>query len=252
MGENRSMSSSVHVARTVLEESIDKSEFGEHISSNDDGNGLRSEVFACSLPGYRGWNWTVSLSDFDGSFTVNDVVLLPSNEALLAPAWTPYRERVEPADLGPGDVLPPDADDVRLVPAWSAGDGDGTGVVDRHFAREIGLGREWVLSIEGREDAADRWYDGDQGPDTAIAKQAPGKCQSCGFLVSLAGDLADRFGVCANRTSPADGKVVALNHGCGAHSGTRPKRSDSAKIVPDAIYDTVSVDSISVETNPEI
>lgn len=245
MGENLYMSESVQIARAALAESIDSAEFGEHLKSIDEGHGLLSEIFECTLPGYRGWHWTVSLSTFDGKITVNDVVLLPSEEAVLAPAWTPYRERVRAEDLGPGDVLPPDADDIRLVPAWSAGDGDGTGVVDRHFAREIGLGREWVLSFEGREDAADRWYDGAHGPDSAFAKQAPGKCQSCGFLVSLAGDLSDRFGVCANRTSPADGMVVALNHGCGAHSGTRPKRSASAKIVPESVFDTVSVDELT-------
>lgn len=245
MGENQGMSESVQIARKALAESIDSAEFGKHLKSIDEGQGLLSEVFECALPGYRGWHWTVSLSVFDGAITVNDVVLLPSEDAVLAPAWTPYRERVRAEDLGPGDVLPPDADDIRLVPAWSAGDGDGTGVVDRHFAREIGLGREWVLSFEGREDAADRWYDGANGPDSAFAKQAPGKCQSCGFLVSLAGDLSDRFGVCANRTSPADGMVVALNHGCGAHSGTRPKRSVSAKIVPESVFDTVSVDELT-------
>lgn len=248
MDENRSMSANVQIARRALEESVDRAEFGEHLRSIDDGAGLQSEVFECRLAGYQGWNWTVSLSVFEGHFTVNDVVLLPSDEAVLAPTWTPYRERVQPEDLGPGDVLPPDADDIRLVPAWSAGDGDATGVVDRHFAREIGLGREWVLSYEGREDAADRWYDGARGPESDFAKQAPGKCKSCGFLISLAGDLSDRFGVCANRTSPADGMVVALNHGCGAHSGTRPKRSQSAKIVPEAVYDTVSVDTVSTET----
>src|SRR5690606_36826859 len=138
-----------------------------------------------------------------------------------------------PGDLSPGDVLPPEEDDIRLVPAWSAGDGDPTGVVDRHFAREIGLGREWVLSIEGREDAADRWYDGDSGPDTPIAKQAPGRCGTCGFLVSRAGGLSDRFGVCANKLANSDGRVVALTPGCGAHSGSRPKRSISASNVPD-------------------
>jgi hypothetical protein len=74
---------------------------------------------------------------------------------------------------------------------------------------------------------------------------ASSSCRSCGFLVSLAGDLSDRFGVCANRTSPADGSVVALTYGCGAHSGTRPKRSNSAKIVPDPVFDTVTADDLA-------
>lgn len=226
-------------ARTALLDSVDDGTVGEHLGATEDGFGLRTERFACLLAGYRGWYWAVSVSVVD-HVTVNDIVLLPGDDAIVAPQWTPYRERIRPGDLSPGDVLPPDEDDIRLVPAWSAGDGDETGVVDRHFAREIGLGREWVLSLEGREDAADRWYDGDAGPDTPIAKQAPGICGSCGFLVSLAGDLADRFGVCANKMANADGRVVALTHGCGAHSDGRPKRSNSAAQLPDHVIDTTN------------
>lgn len=229
--------STIDAARAALSEVADAGAVGDPLGAVEDAPGLVSERFACLLPGYVGWYWAVSLSVLDDVATVNDLVLLPGDDAIVAPAWTPYRDRIRPGDLGPGDMLPPEEDDVRLVPAWSAGDGDGTGVVDRHFAREIGLGREWVLSLEGREDAADRWYAGDEGPDTAMAKQAPGVCGTCGFLVSLAGDLSDRFGVCANRLANSDGRVVALTHGCGAHSGTRPRRSASAVTLPDPVLD---------------
>ena len=233
------MSTSTSPARAALDASADDGTVGDHLGSTEEAPGLVTERFACLLPGYRGWYWAVSTSVLGDEVTINDIVLLPGDDAIVAPAWTPYRERIRPGDLGPGDVLPPEEDDIRLVPAWSAGDGDGTGVVDRHYAREIGLGREWVLSIEGREDAAERWYEGESGPDTPIAKQAPGVCGTCGFLVSLAGDLSDRFGVCANKMANADGRVVALTHGCGAHSGTRPKRSASASKLPDPVFDTM-------------
>jgi len=233
------MSTSITQARAALESSVEDGTIGDHVGTTDEGHGLRTERFACRLSGYVGWYWAVSVSVLGDEVTINDIVLLPGDEAIVAPQWTPYRDRVRPGDLGPGDVLPPEEDDIRLVPAWSAGDGDETGVVDRHFAREIGLGREWVLSFEGREDAAGRWYEGESGPDTPIAKQAPGICGSCGFLVSLAGDLADRFGVCANKSANADGRVVALTHGCGAHSATRPKRSNSAAALPDPVLDTM-------------
>ena len=245
MGENLTAVGSIEIARAALADSVDSVEYGAHLSSRDLGGGLWAESFVCTRAGYTGWFWEVCLSEFEGRFTVNDIVVLPGTESIVAPEWTPYRDRVQPEDLGPGDVLPPDADDIRLVPAWSAGDGDEMGVVDRHFAREVGLGREWVLSFEGREDAADRWYDGAFGPESPHAQLASSSCRSCGFLVSLAGDLSDRFGVCANRTSPADGSVVALTHGCGAHSGTRPKRSNSAKIVPDPVFDTVTADDLA-------
>jgi len=41
---------------------------------------------------------------------------------------------------------------------------------------------------------------------------------TCGFLVRLSGPLGRVFGVCANEYAPDDGKVVSVDHGCGAHS----------------------------------
>ena len=58
--------------------------------------------------------------------------------------------------------------------------------------------------------AAERWYAGDGGPEAPLAKSAPDSCWSCGFLVRLAGPLADTFGVCANGNANDDGKVVYL------------------------------------------
>ena len=48
--------------------------------------------------------------------------------------------------------------------------------------------------------------------------QAPAPCSTCGFFVPMAGALRSLFGVCANAWSPSDGRVVSLDHGCGAHS----------------------------------
>ena len=232
----------IDTATAAISASCAEGTVGQYLESVEVASGLVDVHFACLMPGYVGWYWSVSVSVLDDVPPINDIVLLPAETAVVAPQWTPYRDRVRPGDLNPGDVMPVEEDDIRLVPAWTAGDGERTGVVDRHFAREIGLGREWVLSIEGREDAADRWFDGESGPDAPIAKQAPGVCGTCGFLVSLAGNLSDRFGVCANRMANSDGRVVALAHGCGAHSGTRPKRSASAGKLPDPAYDSIRED----------
>ena len=56
------------------------------------------------------------------------------------------------------------------------------------------------------------------GPHTPIAHAAPAQCSTCGFYWPLAGALRQVFGVCANEYAPDDGKVVAADHGCGAHS----------------------------------
>lgn len=245
MSIDEQLSTAVEVARAAADGAAERHQVGEHLRVVDDGDRLVSHHFACAKPGYVGWYWSVSLSRSpdDDKVTVNDVVLLPGDEAIVAPEWTPYRERIRPGDLSPGDVLPPDEDDIRLVPSWSAGDGEEQ-VADRFFAREVGLGREWVLSFEGREFAADRWQDGDQGPEAAIAQQAAGHCHSCGFMVSLAGPLSERFGVCANGMANDDGRVVSFDHGCGAHSGARLSRSISAQKLSPPVFDTVGVDEV--------
>jgi hypothetical protein len=111
-------------------------------------------------------------------------------------------------------VLLTPADDPRLVPGYLLSDDPQVESV----AFELGQGRPRVLSRLGRVEAADRWYAGSGGPDTAMARQAPGRCGTCGFFVTLAGSLQGAFGVCANELAASDGAVVSVDHGCGAHS----------------------------------
>ena len=68
---------------------------------------------------------------------------------------------------------------------------------------ELGLGRKRVLSAEGREAAAQRWYEGECGPHAEVAAKAPAPCSSCGFFLPMAGALRSFFGVCANEWSPS-------------------------------------------------
>ncbi|HYU03930.1 MAG TPA: DUF3027 domain-containing protein, partial [Jatrophihabitantaceae bacterium] len=146
--------------------------------------------------------------------TVDEVVLLPGEAALLAPAWVPWSERLRPGDLGPGDLLPAEQDDWRLVPSYVASDDPAV----EEVAFEVGLGRARVLAREARLDVAERWYAGDGGPETAMARNAPGRCGTCGFLLPIAGSLRAGFGVCGNEMAAADGRAVSVEHGCGAHS----------------------------------
>ena len=204
---------------------------GDHLgveAEADAGAGhVATHSFAATDPAYVGWRWAVTVARADGSddVTVDEVVLLPGEAALLAPGWVPWSERVQPGDLGPGDLLPPTPDDPRLVPAYADVDADEL-LFDLH--RELGLGRPRMLSLDGRADAAERWYEGEAGPDTPVAKAAPGHCGDCGFLVPLAGALGRVFGACANAMAPDDGRVVALTHGCGAHSETVVEQAESS------------------------
>ncbi|MEQ3550369.1 DUF3027 domain-containing protein [Pseudonocardia nematodicida] len=189
---------------------------GDHLGYEPEDDGSLTHSFVAALPGYRGWRWAVTLASAgEGEpVTVSETVLLPGATALVAPGWVPWDQRVRPDDLRPGDLLPAPADDPRLVPGYVD---SGDPAVDE-LAREAGLGRERVLSPEGRDAAAERWQDGDRGPAAELARSAPGSCGTCGFLVPLAGALRGAFGVCANASSPADAEVVAVGFGCGAHS----------------------------------
>ncbi len=236
----------VDEARAAAVEVAGEGEVGEPVGTRPEGERVVSHLFACRRPGYRGWHWSVTLTRAPRQRqpTVDEVVLLPGDESLVAPEWVPYTERVRPGDLGPGDLLPVADDDPRLVPGWLAGDPATDALVDESTVRsvvdEVGLGRERVLSLEGRDLAAERWYDGDPGPGAPVAEAAPARCVSCGFLVRVAGPLGTLFGVCANGAVGDDGKVVAFDHGCGGHSDVRePSREREAPLVEHA-FDTMA------------
>jgi hypothetical protein len=189
---------------------------GEHLGCSADDARVVTHYFTTLDPGYRGWRWavTVARASRSKSVTVDDVVLLPGDESLLAPEWVPWSERLRPGDLGVGDLLPTAADDPRLAPTFLSTEDD----AEREVEFELGLGRERVLSYEGRVDAVERWYTGEPGPEAAMARAAPAACASCGFFIPLSGGLRQAFGACANEFAPDDGRVVSVDHGCGAHS----------------------------------
>nr|WP_232291724.1 DUF3027 domain-containing protein [Frankia sp. QA3] len=207
----------VDLARAAaVEQAGGESEVGEHLGVEAEGDRIVLHRFACASPAYPGWAWTVVVTRASRvrKVTVDDVVLMPGEGALLAPAWVPWSERLRPGDVGVGDLLPTAIDDPRLALRVE----DVEELVDTDDYLELGLGRARVLSVTGREEAVERWYAGDAGPDASIAKVAPASCLTCGFHVRLAGALGRIFGVCANELAPDDGRVTAIDHGCGAHS----------------------------------
>jgi hypothetical protein len=203
----------------VLEEAGDKARVGNYLSVEfDDEDRIANYLFEANLPGYLGWRWSVSIAKVagDASPTICDVVLIPGPDALLAPKWIPYADRLQPGDVGVGDIVPSNPDDARLVPGFAALPQDEE--LDPTQLWELGLGRLRVLSIEGRDQAAKRWHDGDRGPNSEMARMSPKPCGSCGFFLPIAGSMRSAFGVCANAISPEDARVVSVDHGCGAHS----------------------------------
>lgn len=199
-------------------------EVGEHLGCVAEDERMVTHHFGSTNPGYVGWHWavTVGRASRAKTATVAEVVLLPGDGAVLAPAWVPWEERLRPGDLGPGDILPLADDDDRVMPGWAAPPEPSfdpeASQEEWWVAVEAGLARPRVMSPLGRADTVDRWYSGERGPEAAIALAAPSSCASCGFGLPMAGSIGRLFAVCANEFAPDDGHVVALNHGCGAHS----------------------------------
>jgi hypothetical protein len=236
------------VARDVLAE-LDAEDVGEHLGHESEGERVVTHYFACTRAGYHGWRWAVTLARAprQKTVTVDEVVLLPGDDAIVAPEWVPWKERIQPGDLSPGDLLPVEDDDPRLVPTYSFGDdpldADDKAQV-RQVAADLGLGRVRTLSVEGRDLAAQRWYDGDGGPSSPLAQSAPASCTSCGFLLRISGPLSELFGVCANGNANDDGRIVSFDHGCGAHSEVQLTKKQMPVPMPDHVHDTVALDEI--------
>jgi hypothetical protein len=248
------LAEAVDVARSAAEDAAGTATLvGEHLGVQVDGDRLLTHLFRCLSTGYAGWQWSVTLVRVPRSriATVDEAVLLPGPGALLAPEWLPWSERLRPGDLGVGDLLPAAEDDVRLEQGYEA---TGDQQADTVALWELGLGRRRVLSPIGRDDASDRWYAGDAGPTSPIATAAPAQCSTCGFFLPMAGALRLVFGVCANEYAPDDGRVVAVDHGCGAHSETLVS-VDASRVAATPVIDELGydlVDSSSVDAGVDV
>jgi hypothetical protein len=201
---------------------------GDHVGVYAEADRQVTHVFECLHPGYQGWHWAVTLTRAPRArtVTVDEVVLLPGEDALLAPRWVPWAERIAPGDVGPGMLMATPPEDPRLVPGYTAGSSTTTeeeAMEIRAVVRELGLGRTRVLSKEGRDSTAERWLK-TRGPEASEARQAPAPCSTCGYFLRLRGELGAVFGVCSNSFSSTDAGVVSIEYGCGAHSDVVEER----------------------------
>jgi hypothetical protein len=237
----------VDLAREAAVEAAGVMGVGDHLGAQAEDDRVISHFFACPHPAYRGWRWSVTVARASRArvVTVDEVVLLPGEGALKAPDWVPWADRIQPGDVTTGLLMPAGVDDVRLVPGYTGGEAAADAdpaeqSLMRAVVAELGLGRERLLSAEGRDEAVERWLEGDGGPDNQMTKQAPDVCETCGFFVRLQGQLGTFFGVCANAFSPSDASVVSVNHGCGAHSNVA--QADRPEELPAPVWETIEWD----------
>ncbi|MET9929750.1 MULTISPECIES: DUF3027 domain-containing protein [unclassified Streptomyces] len=264
---DRLCAEAVDLAREAAEEAAAPGIVGAHVEVVAEGDRVVTHFFECKEPGYRGWRWavTVTRASRAKNVTLDETVLLPGPDSLLAPEWVPWSERLRPGDMGPGDLLPTEQDDPRLEPGYTGEDvpppnspvseeladhldAEDAEIVPRTpvrgaiaaVAEELGMRRARVLSRYGLHVAADRW-DEAFGAKTPMAQAAPATCESCAFLMPIAGSLKQAFGVCANEFSPADGRVVSLAYGCGGHSEAAVMPKPPRPAPP--VHDSTAVDA---------
>lgn len=359
------------IARAVAMDVADAPEqVGEVVDAIELGDNVTDFRLAADVRGYEGWQWSVTLyHDTEvGTWTVNESSLVPTDDALMPPAWVPWKDRLEPTDLAPTDSIGTDPDDPRLEDGFrktkpvqaadaaaassatgdvstnvdgpaeadaadtadvstsvdkstnvdeaaagaESGNGDGSSDVDvstdvdsatnvdvkanagestnvdnaadgdkstnvatnvdkaaetvaateaieadkeaetDDIIEEFALSRRHVLSPQGRAQVAKRWYEGPRGPKALSTKTADGNlCSTCGFFVPLKGELNLMFGVCANKWSPDDGRVVSVDHGCGEHSEIEPPEPSHLWVQSKPAYDDFHIDVIAQKPRDE-
>ncbi|RZQ61828.1 DUF3027 domain-containing protein [Amycolatopsis suaedae] len=235
----QSLLDAVELAREAAELDAGAEQVGAHAGVEREDAVSVSHLFEAHVPGYRGWRWSVTVATAGAGepVTVSEVVLRPGPDALTAPTWVPWERRVRAGDLGVGDIFPTDENDPRIAPAYVMSDDPAV----EEVATDVGLGRVHVLSRYGRMEAARRWRGGEFGPRSDMARSAPEPCGTCGFFAPLAGSLRGGFGACANEISPADGHVVSVEYGCGAHSEIRVEVTSSVPVA-ELVYDDSLLD----------
>ena len=139
---DRLCAEAVDVALAVTRDTAGEDSVGEHLGVVAEGDRVVTHLFACREPAYRGWQWATTLTRASRAkvVTIDETVLLPGPDAVLAPEWVPWSERLRPGDMGPGDLLPTEADDLRLEPGWTGAPGSPDAVGNGGVRGEEGAG----------------------------------------------------------------------------------------------------------------
>ena len=90
------LAEAVTLAHDALYEIAEPAQVGEHLGVTAEEDRLLTHRFAAAKPGYRGWEWFVTVARAPRAklVTVCEIGLLPGEDALVAPPWVPWLERM--------------------------------------------------------------------------------------------------------------------------------------------------------------
>jgi hypothetical protein len=214
----------VDLARRAAEDVAGAAAVGDYVTATPEGDRVVTHLFRCLDPAYKGWSWAVTLARASRAkhVTVDECLLLPGPEAILAPDWVPWRDRLRPGDLGVGDILPAPRDDARLVPARTL-DGD-DGLTDWGETEWAIPGAEPV-DVVPVSDEADGLTAGDPAGDAEAGDAEAGDAE--------AGDTEAGSAGTPDAAAP---DVVAVDAAAGTEAagpdGLEPESSPALETVP--------------------
>ncbi|MRX44132.1 DUF3027 domain-containing protein [Agromyces kandeliae] len=151
----------VDLARGALLEVTAAQSVGSVVGHVAEGEHVLSLHFAADLPGYPGWHWSVTLARVEGADpTVLETELLPGEQALLAPEWVPWSDRLAEYRA---------AQAAAAAEAESAeGDDEDDADADEELDRDRGSDGDEELDADGEGDADegdDEFGEEDAGDD---------------------------------------------------------------------------------------
>lgn len=84
------------IAQHAAEEHAPHAAVGAFIESKSEEDGSQTFMFESRLRGYVGWRWSVNVFEDQKTHevTISEVLLLPGEDALVAPDWVPWSERL--------------------------------------------------------------------------------------------------------------------------------------------------------------
>jgi len=85
-----------NIAKEALLSEFDSAEVGEFIEAIHDEEFATSYLFESLLKGYKGWRWSVTLTQTDAKHeaTVSEILMLAGPDSVVAPKWVPWSERL--------------------------------------------------------------------------------------------------------------------------------------------------------------
>jgi hypothetical protein len=81
-------------ARKAAVDFANSQSVGEFVTVIDEGDNVSTFLFESKLKGYVGWNFSVSIFSDGNDISISEVHLMPGEDALLAPNWVPWSERL--------------------------------------------------------------------------------------------------------------------------------------------------------------